>query len=377
MSRIAVIGAGGFVGVSLIESSVLGSEAPPRAIVRNFRNMASLCRFGSAVDLRRADAEDVSSLAEALRGAEVAVNVTTGPPAGIVRSTRTIHEACRSAGVRRFVHLSSAVVYGDVPEPIGDDAPPLSKHWMPYARAKGASEVWLRERMSQGGGPEVIVLRPGIVWGVRSSHTVDLARSLSAKTAVLVGAGSGIFNGIYIANLVAAIRAACNLSAGTAGFYNVGDTETVTWLEFFRALGTPLGCDVERLARVSSERFPWSLAAAIDAIQNFGPVNLLYHRVKGHIPDGLKSAIRARLEGPYAYQFPANDYPLRSGISRELWHLQRVGHKLPIAKFARSFTFTPPVFFQEGIRRSLGWLASLRSAAGPRTLERLGTLHGN
>src|SRR5882724_2457364 len=111
--------------------------------------MAGFCQYGAAGDVRLANAEDPGSLAQALEGSRVCVNLITGAPAGIVRSTEAILEACARAGVRRLVHLSSAVVYGDVPAPICDDEPPLTNHWMPYARAKATSEVWLRERLGR------------------------------------------------------------------------------------------------------------------------------------------------------------------------------------------------------------------------------------
>jgi nucleoside-diphosphate-sugar epimerase len=291
-----------------------------------------------------------------------------------VLSPQTIYEACLEAGVKRFIHLSSAVVYGDVPEPITDDAPPVSGHWMPYARAKAASEVWLRERMGRD-ALEVIVLRPGIVWGVRSPHTMDLARALAGKGAFLVNDGRGVFNGVYIANLVAAIRAAGNAPSPSSGFYNVGDAETVTWQQFFASLGAPLGCDPQRLARVSGDRFPWSVASFVDMVQNLPVVNGVYHKLKTHIPDGLKAIIRARLEGGYVYERPASGYSTQPGVSRELWHLQRVGHKLPIDKFGRTFGFTPPVPFNEAMRRTVAWLTTLGSTERHTAVNPHRTIH--
>jgi nucleoside-diphosphate-sugar epimerase len=206
MNKIAIVGAGGFVGTTLIESLVLGGHTGVRAVVRSYRNMAGFCRWGNAVEVRLADATRESALADAISGASAVVNVTTGPPAGIVQSTRAIYDACKRAGVPRFVHLSSAVVYGDVEQPIDDDAPPLDKHWMPYARAKAESERWLRAQTAR---VELVVLSPGIVWGVRSPHTLGFARAMARKASFLVDGGSGVFNGVYIANLVAMIRAAC------------------------------------------------------------------------------------------------------------------------------------------------------------------------
>jgi 2-alkyl-3-oxoalkanoate reductase len=357
-SELAILGAGGFVGARLTESLVLAGQTGLRTVVRNYRNLAGLCRFGTAIDVRRADAEQIDSLTKALAGARVAINLTTGPPAGIVRSTAVIHEACIRAGVARFVHLSSAVVYGDVLTPMGDDDPPVAKHWMPYARAKGASEIWLRERVADT-RLDVVVLRPGIVWGVRSPHTLGFARALCGKSGFLVDGGRGIFNGIYIDNLVASIRAAADAKERAAGFYNVGDAETVTWLQFFAALGGPLGCDVSRLPQVSGAVFPRSLRSTIDTIQSLPLVNELYHRLKTHIPDGVKTTIKGRLEGPYNFERLSSRYDEHPGVDRELWHLQRVRHKLPVDKFAGRFDYTPPVTFADGVRKTIAWLRTL------------------
>jgi hypothetical protein len=177
-----------------------------------------------------------------------------------------------------------------------------------------------------------------------------------------------VFNGVYIANLVAMIRAACEHAPGVGGFYNAGDAERVTWRDFYDALGGALGCDPGRLPVVSGAKFPWSLGAAIDAVQSLGPVNALYHRLKTHIPDGLKAAIRARLEGAYCFDRQATAYAATASVDRELWHLQRVRHKLPVKKFAERFHFVTPVSFLEATRRTVAWLET-QGLAAPRRSE--------
>lgn len=360
MSNVAVVGAGGFVGAALIESLVLDGLRV-RAVVRGHRSLAGFCQFGSAVDVALADAEKVPALTTAFADIDTVVNVTTGQPAGIIRSTEAIHQACVAAGVRRFVHLSSAVVFGDVLQPTGDDDAPVSGHWMPYARAKAASEIWLRPRLTQG--VDVTVLRPGIVWGVRSSHTLDLARTMAGKNGYLVGGGAGIFNGIYIDNLVANIRTVCDSPRSAPGFYNVGDAETVTWRQFFEAFGPALGCDPARMPMVSAEKFPWSKRAAFDAALALPGMNESAHWLKGRLPDGLKAQIRKRLEGAYSYDRHAPDYNVAPTVDREIWHLQRVRHKLPVDKFARTFEAPAPLTFEEGVRRTLAWLMALGMAS--------------
>jgi nucleoside-diphosphate-sugar epimerase len=354
-----VIGAAGFVGTRLVESLVLDGQTNVRAIVRAYRSLASLSRFGPAITVKLADAEDPASLVPALRGSSVVVNLTTGAPAGIPRTTKAIFKACVAAGVRRLIHLSSAVVYGEVGSAfIDDDAPPNSRHWMPYARAKSAAEIWLRQQMATA-PCQVAVLRPGIVWGVRSPHTMNAVKALLDKSAYLVDNGAGIFNAIYIDNLVACIRACAAHSSDVTGFYNVADEEVVTWRDFYAALADPLDYDMRQIRDVSGDHFPWSARGLLDYVQSLSLVNSLYPRLKSRLPDSLKSRIKATLGGPYNYEGMASSYVIKPGVDRELWHLQKVRYKLPTAKFARHFGFTPPVPFEEGICRALSWLSFL------------------
>jgi nucleoside-diphosphate-sugar epimerase len=360
----AIIGAGGFVGASLVEALALRNESSVRAIVRSYRSVAPYARFGPTVRTERADAENAADLARALRGCSVAINLTTGPPTSIERSTRAIYQACLDANVGRLIHLSSAVVFGDsISELTDDDSPPLDDHWMPYARAKGAAERWIRDNATDA-RCRVIVLRPGIVWGVRSPHTLSIARSLAQKTAYLVDGGAGVFNAIYIDNLIGCLLACRDHPEAAAGFFNVADPRAVTWWELYAALAPHLGADVERIPSVSGKRFPWSVGAALEYVQLLSFVNPLYHRLKRGMPDGLKARLKGMLHSVDGFELHAKDYPARPRVTRELWHLQRTTGRLTTAKFDRHFQYQPSVTFEEGVRRTVQWLTFLGYVRG-------------
>lgn len=326
------------------------------AIVRAYRSVAGLSRFGSNILIKIADAEDSAQLIPAIQGCFIVINLTTGPPAGITHSTQSIYRACLAAKVKRLIHLSSAVVYGDVESPsIHDDSPLLAEHWMPYARAKAASEIWLRNQ-ERTPDLQTAVLRPGIVWGVRSPHTVQIARTMLQKNAYLVDNGKGIFNSIYIDNLLACIRVCCSHPDDITGYFNVGDGEVLTWHDFYSALADELDYDMMEIANVSGDHFPLSIHAVFDYIQSLPFVNNFYHNMKTRLPDTLKSAIKSRLAGKYSYERVASKYNTRPTVDREMWHLQKTGHKLQSAKFARHFAFEQPVSFQSGLRRTVNWL---------------------
>jgi nucleoside-diphosphate-sugar epimerase len=227
---------------------------------------------------------------------------------------------------------------------------------MPYARAKSAAELWLRPRMATD-NMNTIILRPGIVWGPRSPHTLQIVKMLLDKAAYLVGDGRGIFNAIYIDNLVSGIRACCNSRPGTTGFFNVADAETITWVEFFSAFAKHVGYDMARIPSVSGDRCPVDSGLALDWLLSLPGVNGLYHRSKRHVPDRLKSRLKTWLAAPYDYGGAASQYMSTPHVDRELWHLQKVQHKLAHTKFARHFGVTNHVSFDEGVRRTLNWLA--------------------
>jgi hypothetical protein len=114
--------------------------------------------------------------------------------------------------------------------------------------------------------------------------------------------------------------------------------------------------------------FPRSIRSTLDTVQSLPMVNELYHLAKGYLPDPVKVTIKARLEGAYAYARHAQDYVQQPSVDRELWHLQRVRHKLPVRKFAERFRYTPPVSFEGGVRKTLAWLDTLGWVLPPANL---------
>ena len=104
--RVAVLGAGGFIGNRTVEMLHLGGKAEVRPIVRRVAGMALASRF--ALDCRLADARDADALARAFAGCEVVVHTVAGDTQLIVDALAPVLHAARQAGVRRIVYLSTA-----------------------------------------------------------------------------------------------------------------------------------------------------------------------------------------------------------------------------------------------------------------------------
>jgi len=297
-----------------------------------------------------ADASDADALAEVFTGWSTVVNLTAGSPAGMIRCARAIYDACRRVGVARLIHLSSAVVFGDLDiTGASDDSPPLLRHWMPYARAKSRIEVFLRDQMGRS-DLDIVVLRPGIVWSPDSSHIQYVVDSLLQGSAFLVDHGRGVFNGLHVDNLTASIRAVLEHPGTATGFYNVADPDTVTWRDLYAVLAKVLDVDLGRVPSIAGDRFPWSTRAVLEAVQAAPIVNDIYHRVKAVVPHRQpRAAWRPDRSAP-ARSGSTSDGTRRARVDREMWHLQRTPRKLSSDKLLRQFAIEMPVSFEAGIQ---------------------------
>ena len=158
-----------------------------------------------------------------------------------VDGTARVLAAARSAGVRRFVHLSSVVVHGfDLPAWV-DESRPMRPNGDAYVDTKVASER-LVLAAGTGGDIEVVVLRPGDVYGPASRPWVVLPLTyLRAGQAVLPARGRGILSHVHIDTLVDGIRRAITTPAAAGGVFHLTDGLATTCAEYFGRLGAMVG----------------------------------------------------------------------------------------------------------------------------------------
>jgi nucleoside-diphosphate-sugar epimerase len=349
--RIAIVGAGGFVGARLLEMAVIHGRTDIVPVVRAHRSVARLANLG--IEHRLADASRPESLAPVLAGCDTVVNLTSGDPDNIQRTTESLYAAAVTAGARLLVHLSSATVYGQVERPgLPEDAPPLLDHWMPYARAKGLAENYLRERMAEG-RLTIVVLRPGLIWGPGSPWVLRPASELLAGSAYLAGDGSGICNLAYVDNLVHSIDAVAAHPAPAAGFYNIADNGTTTWREYYSALAAGLGVDMATVHAVPADRFRAGAGSFVEALKKLPP----YSWLKAGLPPETKAAIKLRVK-----RLLDSEAPIEAGtgaspdVARDIWHLQTTRYPLPAARFPAAFGNRNRVSLAAGLAASLAWL---------------------
>ncbi|MGB5079756.1 MAG: NAD-dependent epimerase/dehydratase family protein [Burkholderiales bacterium] len=349
--RVAIVGAGGFVGTRMLEMAVLGGRTDIVPVVRAFRSVARVANFG--LSHRLGDASSPDSLERALAGCEAVVNLTSGDPAGILHTTQSIYTAAVAAGARLLVHLSSATVFGQVERSdLPDDAPPRLDHWMPYAREKGRAENWLRERMGEG-RLAIVVLRPGLIWGPCSPWVLGPAAELVNGGAYLVGDGGGICNLVYVDNLARSIDAVIAHPKQISGFYNVADDETTTWREYYDALAAGLGVDPGTVHTVPGDRYRAGAGGLLEKAKKLPPYRWLKHRLSPETKAAIKLRLKLALERDRPAQRSAAASPV---VTRDMWDLQTTRYRLPTAKFRAVFRHQNPSSFASGLAASLAWL---------------------
>jgi len=353
--KIAVIGAGGFIGNRLVEQLHLGSSHAVVPIVRKPWRLALPARFD--LEWRLGDALDAVSLAKALAGCDAVIHAALGDPRQIEAMPTALTMAAAAAGIRRVVYLSTASVHGQAPAPGTTETTPLhTSHAMDYNNAKVRAEQGFFHEVARH-RLEGFALRPGVVFGPRSRWITDLAQDLRLGQAWLLNGGSGICNSIYVDNLGSAVLSALTAPAAAAGPYLVGDAETITWRDFHHAIALGLGLDPSDIADIDRlPSFKRSVSAKVRRVVASPGVQSLLPFIPGGLKRTTKQFIAATqaAPSPNAWRLPAAPAPR---ITEELALLQQCAWKFPHQPATDRLGYRPHVSFKEAIARSLAWFA--------------------
>jgi 2-alkyl-3-oxoalkanoate reductase len=353
MLRVAVLGANGFIGSRTVEMLHLGGLAELRPVVRGVARLTRPSRFD--LDCRTADGFDQRALRAAFHECHVVVHAIAGDPATIRGTVATAYRAAEEAGVQRFIYLSSAAVHGQAPEPGTDENSPISfRQAVPYNNAKAKAERILR-KLRDRGRVELVVLRPGIIFGPRSAWVTGFVEALLAGQAYMVNDGQGVCNSAYVDNVVHAIYLGSTKSDIDNEVFLIGDQERITWAEFYQPFAEALGYGLDDVHCVR----PFSPSAGwknrLETIRASLPAHTL-----SFLPEKAQRALSAmrkhlrdpHLESPWrVLQAPIPQATLEMSL------LHQCSYKLPFDKAKKLLKYEPPVSFAEGCRRTISWLA--------------------
>lgn len=236
---ILVTGANGFIGGWLAETIYLRGNANVRAGIHSWAGAVRPARF--PIEIVLCDILDRQQIERAMEGVSCMIHCAKGPSeASIIQGTQNVLEAALKQGVRRFVYMSTAEVYGGQKGEI-DEATSLLKTGNPYGDSKIEAEKLCWQYLARG--LPVTVIRPSIVYGPFSkTWSVGVALKLqSGNWGIFKGHGDGICNLIYITDLVSAILSAACDERAIGQAFNLNGPEAPTWNQYFQRFNAALG----------------------------------------------------------------------------------------------------------------------------------------
>jgi nucleoside-diphosphate-sugar epimerase len=243
--KILVTGATGSVGARLVEMwADSGCLDQLRCMARGYRTAARIMRFPA--DVAEADLLDRAAVKKAAHGCDAIIHLGVGEQAE--RETQIIVDVARELGVRRFVHLSTAAVYGRlIPKSVEElqEDTGVVKTGEPYADQKARAEQVVINAC--GRGVESVILRPHIVYGPGLRWSAELMTLLAEEKVPILEDG-GWVNLIYVDDLVEAIRLALGAKDGFGKPMFVTDGAPLRWREYIDAHASLIGASPELVA---------------------------------------------------------------------------------------------------------------------------------
>ncbi|MEU6199257.1 NAD(P)-dependent oxidoreductase [Streptomyces sp. NPDC047061] len=234
-----VTGATGQVGRRFVPRLVQQAQGGERVrvLVRDAASGEPFAALGAEVVV--GDLRDEEALGKAVAGADAVVNVAAafrGVPDEEARAVNrdaavALGRAALSAGVRRFVQVSTGNVYGSGrgrPLTEDDESRPGGEMWGAYPESKAAAE---RELLALAGGMEVRIGRLPFVYGEGDPHIANAmpwaarwAPAQRLQMAHHADVGQGLMRLLYA-------------PAVNGPVYNIADDAPVTTVELYRLAG--------------------------------------------------------------------------------------------------------------------------------------------
>jgi nucleoside-diphosphate-sugar epimerase len=245
VATVFVTGGSGFIGQRLVRR-LLDEGNVVFALARSERTGKLLSEQGAQPV--PGDLSDVESLEAGASRCELAFHAAAhvgewGPrwmfEQTNVRGTANVIEACRAAGVRRLVHVSTEAVLlaGEPLVNVDETAPLRPDSKSPYCATKARAEQLVRD--ANGKGFETVAVRPRFVWGAGDTSVLpSLVDAVKAGRFAWIGGGGHLTATTHVDNAVHGLVLAAQ--RGTAGgVYFVTDGEPVVFREFVtKLLGT-------------------------------------------------------------------------------------------------------------------------------------------
>ncbi len=226
---VTVFGGSGFIGTYVVRA-LCKRGYRVRVAVRSPHTAPELRVMGAVgqVQLVQANVRAPESVARALEGADAAINLVGVLYEGGRQRFMSVHsqgaknvaEACREAGIERFIHLSA----------IGADANSDSL----YARSKAQGEAFVTAAV-----PTATLLRPSVVFGIEDQFFNKFADIMRFAPAIvplplLMGGGKSKFQPVYVGDIAEAAMRTLERPDARGRTFELGGPQIMSLREVLR-----------------------------------------------------------------------------------------------------------------------------------------------
>jgi predicted dehydrogenase/nucleoside-diphosphate-sugar epimerase len=360
--KVAVFGASGFVGSTLVEQ-LREKKIDVVAAIHSTGNAWRLARSG--VPLRSVDLMSRGGIADALRGCTHVVNCTRGSDELMIRGLKNLLAEAAQQRVRRFVHLSSVAVYGDPPpgESEREECEP-----QPTPGTYGAIKLHQDELVASAHarGLNSAILCPPNITGLYSPFLCSVLDDMRCGRLALVDEGQMPISLVDVENLCHAIELALRIDRADGRRTFVTDRDGITWKD--------LSDELMPLAELSAP-LPSLPLSTIEAPRSApgrpSPLRAMKHLVSSEVQSALradplfdKAALAARA---VIKKLPTR---FEDGLSR------RIGGPVRVSKVPTTPSFSSRYIGQQlrGVihssERAVRTLGYVRIVEFPESMER-------
>lgn len=256
-----ITGASGFIGTQLAE------ELSRRGWHLRLLQHRSKLFWDQPHEIVKGDLAAPDSYRGALDGTDVVFHLAAALGASLqnedgfrrinTAGTANLLEAARKAGVRRFIHFSSAGVLGHVAggEPADESTPCLPQNVYDRTKLEAEEEALAAARKGQN----VVIIRPGWVYGPADRRTFKLIRAIARKRFILVTRGRARQTPVFVRDLILGVLLC--LSRGRPGeIYHLAGDEVLTVRQMVETMASALDTGIPRL---HLPLFPARIAARV------------------------------------------------------------------------------------------------------------------
>jgi nucleoside-diphosphate-sugar epimerase len=228
-----------------------------------------------------------------------------------VTGTENVCRAALANGVRRIVHVSSAMVYNmasGYPITEKDRLDTLNE---PYSMTKAHGDRLVQRLIARDHLPAVII-RPSTIFGTNDPLNFGrIADRVRDGKGIIIGSGDNAVPFVYVTDVVQGLLLALDHPRAEGQIYNIGNDQPLSQQALFSTIAQEIGAAQPRLHVPYNPLY--AAAYAAERISTFSGYRVspfvTRHGVKLYGADNLLSIDKARRELDYEPQVP-----IREGI---------------------------------------------------------------